>query len=91
MPRSIVLRLAKGVLPANTNIQKDAATALQRSATVFANYLASTAHDFTLRNNKKTIIAKDVLDAIDLLEFSQFRPRLEAELESTFHRSFVHT
>ena len=74
------MRLAKGVLPANTQIQKDALTALTKSATVFANYLASNAHDFTQRANKKTIAPKDVLDAIDMLEFPQFRERMEKEL-----------
>ena len=42
------------------------------------------ANDLTKRNNKKTIMAKDVLDAIDIIEFPDFRPRLEAELASSF-------
>jgi hypothetical protein len=41
MPKSVVLRLAKGVLPPNTQIAKDAQTALWKSATVFVSYLAS--------------------------------------------------
>ena len=77
------MRLSKGVLPANTQIQKDALTALTRAATVFANHLAGTAHEFTLRTNKKTIAPKDVLEAIDYLEFGEFRARLEAELAGT--------
>lgn len=36
----MVQRLAKGVLPANTQIQKDAILAMQKGATVFVNYLA---------------------------------------------------
>ncbi len=35
-------RLAKGVLPANTQIHKDALLALHKSATVFVSYIAST-------------------------------------------------
>lgn len=35
----MVQRLAKGVLPANTQIQKDALLAMTKSATVFVNYL----------------------------------------------------
>lgn len=84
LPKSIIMRLAKGVLPPNTQIQKDGLTALTKSATVFANYLASQAHEYTQRNGKRTIVAKDVLEAIDLLELGHFRPRLEKELESTF-------
>ena len=41
LPRTMVQRLAKGVLPANTQIQKDALLAISKSATVFVNYLAS--------------------------------------------------
>lgn len=41
LPKSIVQRLSKGVLPANTQIQKDAVLAMSKSATVFVNYLTS--------------------------------------------------
>lgn len=41
LPKSIVQRLAKGVLPPNTQIQKDAVLAMSKSATVFVNYLTS--------------------------------------------------
>jgi hypothetical protein len=37
----MVARLAKGVLPANTQIHKDALLALHKSATVFVSYIAS--------------------------------------------------
>lgn len=37
----MVQRLAKGVLPPNTQIQKDALLAMSKSATVFVNYLTS--------------------------------------------------
>ncbi len=36
----MVHRLAKGVLPMNTQITKDAILAMQKGATVFVNYLA---------------------------------------------------
>ena len=36
----MVQRLAKGVIPANTQIQKDVITAMSKSATLFVNYLA---------------------------------------------------
>lgn len=42
LPKSIVTRLSKGVLPQNTNIQKDAVLALTKGATVFINYLCAT-------------------------------------------------
>jgi DNA polymerase epsilon subunit 3 len=38
----VIVRLAKANLPDNTMIQKEAVTALVKSATVFVNYLAAT-------------------------------------------------
>lgn len=37
----MIARLAKGVLPANTQIHKDALLALHKSATVFVSYIAA--------------------------------------------------
>jgi hypothetical protein len=37
----MVQRLSKGVLPPNTQIQKDALLAISKSATVFVNYLTA--------------------------------------------------
>ncbi|QDS74249.1 hypothetical protein FKW77_002972 [Venturia effusa] len=81
LPKTMVQRLSKGVLPPNTQIQKDALLAISKSATVFINYLASVANERAQRANKKTIQPKDVLDAIQECEFDSFLPRLEAELE----------
>ena len=41
LPRTMVQRLAKGVLPPNTQIQKDAITALSKGATVYVNHLSN--------------------------------------------------
>ncbi|KAF2869781.1 histone-fold-containing protein [Massariosphaeria phaeospora] len=80
LPKSIVQRLAKGVLPPNTQIQKDALLAMSKSATVFVNYLTSTAAEYAARSGKKTVMPKDVFDAMHELEFEAFLPRLEAEV-----------
>lgn len=41
LPKSIITRLAKGVLEPSTQIQANAILALSKSATVFINYLAT--------------------------------------------------
>lgn len=41
LPKSIITRLAKGVLPSNTQIQANAILALTKSATVFISHLAN--------------------------------------------------
>lgn len=57
--------MARGVLPPNTSIQKDATLAIAKSATVFISYLAHHANEQT---TKKTIGPQDVLKALKEIE-----------------------
>ncbi|KAK0669436.1 putative DNA polymerase epsilon subunit D [Cercophora samala] len=79
LPKSIITRLAKGVLPANTQIQANAILALTKSATVFINHLANAANENTLASNKKTIMPPDVFKALDDIEYGFMKERLELE------------
>ncbi|KAK4560320.1 hypothetical protein LTR86_005515 [Recurvomyces mirabilis] len=81
LPKSMIARLAKGVLPANTQIHKDALLALHKSATVFVSYIASTSNENAQASGKKTIMPPDVVAALKDAEFEEFLPRLEAELK----------
>lgn len=77
LPRTLVQRLAKGVLPPNTSVSKDALLALTKAASVFVSHIASTADERTV---KKTIAPQDVLGAINECEFDLFAQRVEQEL-----------
>ncbi|KAH8174001.1 histone-like transcription factor (CBF/NF-Y) and archaeal histone domain-containing protein [Sarocladium implicatum] len=79
LPKSIITRLAKGVLPPNTQIQANAILAMSKSATVFINYLASHANEHTFNAGKKTIAPADVFKALDDIEFGFLKEPLEAE------------
>ncbi|KJZ76645.1 hypothetical protein HIM_03981 [Hirsutella minnesotensis 3608] len=79
LPKSIITRLAKGVLPPNTQIQANAILAMSKGATVFISYLASHANEHTTNAGKKTISPADVFKALDDTEFSFLRGPLEAE------------
>ncbi|RYC54046.1 hypothetical protein CHU98_g12163 [Xylaria longipes] len=81
LPKSIITRLAKGVLPSNTQIQANAILAMSKSATIFINHIANAANEHTLNNNKKTIMPGDVFAALEDIEFPFFRERLEAEFK----------
>ncbi|KAI1410863.1 histone-fold-containing protein [Hypoxylon sp. FL1857] len=81
LPKSIITRLAKGVLPPNTQIQANAVLAMCKSATVFINHLANAANEKTLNSNKKTIMPADVFEALEDIEFEFMRDRLEAEFK----------
>ncbi|RDA82839.1 hypothetical protein CP532_0753 [Ophiocordyceps camponoti-leonardi (nom. inval.)] len=79
LPKSIITRLAKGVLPPNTQIQANAILAMSKGATLFISYLASHANEHTTNAGKKTISPADVFKALDDTEFSFLREPLEAE------------
>ncbi|KAM0723026.1 hypothetical protein Q7P37_001224 [Cladosporium fusiforme] len=81
LPKSMIARLAKGVLPANTQIQKDALLAMHKSATVFVSYIAANSNDLARMGGKKTISPQDVMSALKDAELEGFLPRLEAELK----------
>ncbi|ORY62080.1 histone-fold-containing protein [Pseudomassariella vexata] len=81
LPKSIITRLAKGVLPPNTQIQANAILAMSKSATVFVNYLANAANEITTNSGKKTIMPNDVFDALKDVEFEEFRDSLQAEFK----------
>ncbi|KAI1979163.1 hypothetical protein LOZ53_000431 [Ophidiomyces ophidiicola] len=78
LPRTLTQRLAKGVLPPNTSIHRDALLAITKAATVFVSYLSSHANEET---DKKTITPHDILSALKEIEFESFCPRLERELD----------
>ncbi|KAL1860451.1 hypothetical protein Daus18300_009225 [Diaporthe australafricana] len=79
LPKSIITRLAKGVLPPNTQIQANAILAMTKSATVFINHIANAANEVTTLQNKKTVMPADVFRALDDIEFGFMRERVEAE------------
>ncbi|KAJ9662760.1 hypothetical protein H2198_001209 [Neophaeococcomyces mojaviensis] len=68
LPRTLINRIARGVLPANTSIQKDAILALSKSATVFISHLAAEANEMT---DRKTIQSADVIKALAEIEMAQ--------------------
>ncbi|KAK5047714.1 hypothetical protein LTR84_006379 [Exophiala bonariae] len=67
LPRTLIQRLAKGVLPPNTSLQRDAVLALSKSATVFISYLAHHANE---QSTRKTLSPQDVLKALKEVELA---------------------
>ncbi|KAI8054407.1 histone-fold-containing protein, partial [Syncephalis plumigaleata] len=82
LPKAIMQRIIKSVLPEGAAVQRDAKTALSKACTVFINYLSATAHDAATDENRKIISANDVLAAMQTIELGDMVPQLEAELEA---------
>ncbi|TVY20076.1 DNA polymerase epsilon subunit D [Lachnellula arida] len=81
LPKSIVTRLAKGVLPPNTQIQGNAMLAMTKSATVFVNYVASQGNEIAHKEGRKTLASRDIFSALRALELPDWEDRLQAELD----------
>lgn len=81
LPNSVVTRLIKDALPDGLNIAKEARTAIGRAASVFVLFVTSSANNVAVKNNKRTISAQDVLQAIVDTEFEFFAEPLQEALE----------
>ncbi|KAF8576006.1 histone-fold-containing protein [Ramaria rubella] len=80
LPKALITRIAKSALSNDTKLQKDAVNSLLDGATVFINYLAATAQDVASSRSRKTIAGPDILKALEIIEFGDLVPMLQAEL-----------
>ncbi|KAH8986107.1 histone-fold-containing protein, partial [Lactarius akahatsu] len=84
LPRALVTRIAKSAVPENVKLQKDTVLSLVKGATVFINYLgasSSPAHEVSTSKQHKSISASDVFKALEIIEFADLIPPLQAELQ----------
>jgi len=82
LPNTVITRIIKEALPDGVNVSKDARIAISKAASVFVLYAASCANNFALQHKRKTISGKDVLDAMEEMEFDKFVDPLKASLEA---------
>eukprot|EP01112_Ceratiomyxa_fruticulosa_P023186 TRINITY_DN8768_c0_g1_i1.p1 TRINITY_DN8768_c0_g1~~TRINITY_DN8768_c0_g1_i1.p1 ORF type:complete len:192 (-),score=65.43 TRINITY_DN8768_c0_g1_i1:161-676(-) len=82
LPHAVVQRILKNALPDGVQVQKDAKLAVEKAAKIFINYVTACANDFALHSNRRTILSKDVLSAMEELEFADFIPKLKLALEA---------
>jgi len=72
LPKATVERIAKNVLPDNTQISNDAKLAISKAAQVFILYLTATANDIREEKGKGTIAPEHVIRALEDTEFGMF-------------------
>ncbi|CAG9824869.1 unnamed protein product [Phaedon cochleariae] len=81
LPNASVHKIIKEALPDSVNIGKDARSALSRAASVFVLYVTSQASNEAQKVNRKTLVGKDVIKALEELEFENFIEPLEEALK----------
>ncbi|KAF9936488.1 hypothetical protein BGZ67_002349 [Mortierella alpina] len=82
LPKAILTRIMKQVLPDNTNIQANAKLAMTKSTTLFVNYLASAANEVAAAAGHKIISGAHVLKALESLDLEEMLPRLTEEFKA---------
>ncbi|KAG6807233.1 hypothetical protein H0H92_008292, partial [Tricholoma furcatifolium] len=84
LPKSLVAKIAKSVLPENAKLQKESVLSLVKGSTVFINMLAATAHDVAVSKQHKSISASDVLKALEMIQFGDLVDKLQSDLLGTY-------
>ncbi|XP_060555696.1 DNA polymerase epsilon subunit 3-like [Ruditapes philippinarum] len=82
LPNAVITRIIKDAIPDGVNVSKEARLAISKAASVFVLYATSCSNNFALKSKRKTITAKDVLDALEDMEFDQFVDPLKECLEA---------
>ena len=72
LPNTVVLRIIKEALPSGVNVGKEARAAVAKAASIFILYLTSAANTKARDDNRKTITGKDVIQAMEDIDFDQF-------------------
>lgn len=81
LPRSVVSRIVKEVLPDGVNVSKESRAAISKAASVFVLYATSCANNFAMKSKRKTLSGQDVLSAMESMEFGKFVEPLKESLE----------
>lgn len=82
LPNAVVSRLIKDSLPDGVNVSKEARLALAKAASIFVLFLTSASNNVATKNNRKTISAPDVLQALQDTDFEGFIEPLRESLDS---------
>eukprot|EP00041_Stephanoeca_diplocostata_P029890 m.890972 g.890972 ORF g.890972 m.890972 type:complete len:191 (+) comp23652_c1_seq34:192-764(+) len=81
LPRAVLQRLIKNVVPDGVGISRDAKIAFGVAAQIFVSYVTATSNDIAQAAKRKTLSAKDVLEAMEVMGFPDFVDPLKASLE----------
>ena len=82
LPQASIVRLVKMGLPAGVALGKDAKLAFSKSTGIFILYLTFISTEFCRENKRQTISARDVLAAIEEIEFDDWAEPLAACLKA---------
>ncbi|KAJ1905185.1 Sequence-specific DNA binding [Tieghemiomyces parasiticus] len=81
MPKTVITRVIKGVLPEGMSVASDSRLAVTKATTVFISYISSMANDLARSKNHKTITAQHVYQALEEAEFEEYVPDIRALVE----------
>lgn len=80
LPQGAINKIIKDGLPENIILGKDVKAAVSRAASMFILYLTAQSTQFAQKVNRKTILAQDILDALEETEFDDLIEPVEGAL-----------
>ncbi|KAJ1993571.1 hypothetical protein H4R33_000631 [Dimargaris cristalligena] len=81
MPRAIIVRLVKSVLPDGFGISSDSKLAITKATTVFISYIAAMASDVAKSTGHKTITVQHVYKALEEAEFEEYITQIMSSMD----------
>ncbi|OAF66518.1 DNA polymerase II subunit 3 [Intoshia linei] len=81
LPQACVNRIIKEAIPPNVHVSKEVKTVISKAASVFVLYTTACANNLAISNKRKTLLAKDIIEAMNGMNFSTFVPELETSLK----------
>jgi len=80
LPLASVNKVINDALPSKVNVSSETRKTIAKAASVFVLYTTATAASMAQKAGRKTMNATDVLDALDEIEYPQFKSDLETLL-----------
>jgi len=80
LPIASVNRVINDALPPKINVSAETRKTIAKAASVFVLYTTATAASMAQKAGRKTMNASDVLEALDEMEYPEFKTELEALL-----------
>mmetsp|Transcript_11353 Transcript_11353/g.17021 ORF Transcript_11353/g.17021 Transcript_11353/m.17021 type:complete len:98 (-) Transcript_11353:30-323(-) len=80
LPKAVINRILKKVLPDGTNISKEAKLGFEESTKIFIHYLTEAARDLCQQDGRSMLSDKDIYAALKELDMDTMIEPLEASL-----------
>lgn len=83
LPQAPVHKIIKDALPGKISVGRDVKAAMSRAASMFILYMTAQATEIAAKADRKTLLPKDIFEALEEAEFEDFVEPLKTALKGT--------